>query len=84
MKATGVSAYIGCCCQPFFSKHVDEFKRSGLPGILLDIDNTACYELDQAKQAYAGQFESQTHLDLELLQTVLQTIVDARGSSVTA
>ena len=84
MKATGVSAYIGCCCQPFFSKHVDEFKRSGLPGILLDIDNTTCYELDQAKQAYAGQFESQTNLDLELLETVLQTIVNARGSSVTA
>jgi lipoate-protein ligase A len=84
MKATGVSAYIGCCCQPFFSKHVDEFKRSGLPGILLDIDNTTCYELDQAKQAYAGQFESQTNLDLELLETVLQTIVNVRGSSVTA
>jgi lipoate-protein ligase A len=84
MKATGVSAYIGCCCQPFFSKHVDEFKRSGLPGILLDIDNTTCYELDQAKQAYAGQFGSQTNLDLELLETVLQTIVNVRGSSVTA
>lgn len=84
MKATGVSAYIGCCCQPFFSKHVDEFKRSGLPGILLDIDNTTCYELDQAKQAYAGQFESQTNLNLELLETVLQTIVNVRGSSVTA
>ncbi|MEN8781147.1 MAG: biotin/lipoate A/B protein ligase family protein [Desulfobacterales bacterium] len=84
MKATGVSAYIGCCCQPFFSKHVDEFKRSGLPGILLDIDNTTCYELDQAKQAYAGQFESQTNLDLELLETVLQKIVNVRGSSVAA
>ncbi len=73
MKASGVSAYIGCCCQPFFAKHVDDFKASGLPGILLDIDNTTCYDLDQAKQAYAGQFERQTCVNLELLETVLQT-----------
>lgn len=83
MKATGVSAYIGCCCRPFFAKHVDDFKRSGLPGILLDIDNTTCYDLDQAKQAYAGQFESQTTLDLKLLETVLQTAAGIRSNSVT-
>lgn len=71
MKAAGVLAYIGCCCQPFFAKHVDDFKKSGLPGILLDIDNTTCYDLDQAKEAYAGEFDSQTEVNLELLQTVL-------------
>ena len=71
MKATGVSAYIGCCCQPFFAKHADDFKKSGLPGILLDIDNTTCYDLDQAKEAYTGKFDSQTEVNLELLQTVL-------------
>ena len=42
-----------------------------MPGILLDIDNTTCYDLDQARQAYAGTFESQTALNLELLETVL-------------
>ena len=84
MKTAGVSAYLGCCCQPFFTKHVDDFRRSGLPGILLDIDNTTCYDLDQAKQAYAGQFESQTNLDLELLETVLQTTVKSCGNRVTA
>jgi lipoate-protein ligase A len=82
MKATGVSAYIGCCCQPFFAKHADDFKQAGLPGILLDIDNTTCYDLDQAKQAYAGQFESQTSLNLELLETVLQTEVESCSSKV--
>ena len=75
MKSDSVSAYIGCCCQPFFAKHVDDFKRSGLPGILLDIDNTTCYELDQARQAYAGRFESQTVLNLDLLRTVLERVV---------
>ncbi len=73
MKESGVNAYIGCCCQPFFAKHIDDFKKSGLPGILLDIDNTTCYDLDQAKDAYAGKFESQTEVNLELLQTVLNT-----------
>jgi lipoate-protein ligase A len=73
LKQTNVKAYIGCCCQPFFTKHVDDFRKAELPGILLDIDNSTCYDLDQAKSAYAGKFESQTHLDLELLQTVLNT-----------
>lgn len=72
MKQKGVKAYIGCCCQPFYAKHVDDFKRSRMPGILLDIDNTTCYDLDQAKEAYAGSFESQTELNLDLLETVLK------------
>ena len=71
MKARGVTAFIGCCCQPFFTKHVDDFEKAGLPGILLDIDDTTCYELDQAKAAYAGNFESQTHVNLDLLNMVL-------------
>lgn len=74
MREDGVKAYIGCCCQPFFTKHVDDFRKAGLPGILLDIDNTTCYELDQAKQAYAGTFESQTEVNLDLLQTVLAAV----------
>lgn len=71
MKQRGVEAYIGCCCRPFFTKHLDDFAQSGLPGILLDIDNTTCYDLDQAKEAYAGRFESRTDLNLRLLNTVL-------------
>ncbi len=75
MKAAGVSAYIGCCCQPFFTKHVDDFARAGIPGILLDIDNTTCYELDQAKEAYAGNFASQTYVNIDLLDMVLNAKV---------
>jgi len=77
MKERGVSAFIGCCCQPFFTKHVDDFERAGLPGILLDIDNTTCYELDQAKEAYAGEFASQTHVNLDLLNMVLNVRLEA-------
>ena len=74
MKDAGVSAFIGCCCQPFFTKHVDDFERLGLPGILLDIDNTTCYELDLAKEAYAGKFSSQTEVNLDLLGEVLSAM----------
>ena len=71
MKLDGVPAFIGCCCEPFFNKHMDDFERAGIPGILIDIENSTCYDLGQAKAAYAGRFESQTHLNLELLETVL-------------
>jgi lipoate-protein ligase A len=71
MKKAGASAFIGCCCQPFFTKHVDDFEKAGVPGILLDIENTTCYELDQAKDAYAGNFASQTEVNLDLLDAVL-------------
>lgn len=71
MKREGVDAFIGCCCQPFFTKHVDDFERAGMPGILLDIESNTCYDLDQVKEAYAGRFESQTHLNLHLLKLML-------------
>ena len=74
IKEQGISSFIGCCCQPFFTKHVDDFEEVGLPGILLDIDNTTCYDLDQAKEAYAGTFSSQTSVNLPLLQKVLDLI----------
>ena len=73
IKKRGIEAYIGCCCQPFFIKHLDDFEKSGMPGIMLDIDNTTCYDLDQTRKAYAGKFENQTALNLDLLQSVLDT-----------
>jgi len=81
MKGRGVPAFIGCCCQPFFTKHVDDFEQAGLPGILLDIDNTTCYELDQAKAAYAGKFASQTHVNLDLLDMVLNVDVESHKAA---
>lgn len=72
LKEKGEKSFIGCCCQPFLTKHIDDFKTLGMPGILIDIDNTTCYDLDQAKSAYAGKFENQTQLDLDLLEQVLE------------
>lgn len=77
IKEAGEPAFIGCCCQPFFTKHIDDFEAAGVPGILLDIDATTCYDLDQARDAYAGTFESQTQVDLELLDTVLKITAES-------
>ena len=76
MKRKGDDAFIGCCCEPFFVKHHDDFTRSGVSGLLLDIDNTTCYDLDQAQDAYSGAFSSQTSLNLDLLKSVLSATLD--------
>ena len=72
MKGQGVSAFIGCCCQPFYIKHVEDFARLGLPGILIDIENTTCYDLDQSEAAHRGEFSSQTMLNMALLHDILR------------
>ena len=74
MRAAGEPAFVGCCCRPFFTKHAEDFARAGVPGILLDIDHTTCYDLDQARDAYAGSFDRQTELAVELLERVLEGI----------
>ena len=79
MKRLNESAFIGCCCQPFFTKHVNDFEDAGIPGILLNIDNTTCYELDQAKEAYEGEFKSQTHINMSLLETVLNVVDECKS-----
>jgi lipoate---protein ligase len=79
MKTERVSAFIGCCCQPFYIKHADDFRRAGVPGILLDINNTTCYELDQARAAYAGSYDKQTSLNIELLNSVFGALEASRA-----
>jgi lipoate-protein ligase A len=79
MKRLNESAFIGCCCQPFFTKHVNDFEKAGIPGILLNIDNTTCYELDQVKEAYEGEFKSQTHINMSLLETVLDVVEEYKA-----
>lgn len=74
LRDSGAGAFIGCCCQPFFVKHMDDFARAGLPGILLNIEDTTCYELDQQDLAHKGAFSSQTSLNLGLLKAVLSAV----------
>ena len=72
LKASGVRAFIGSCCEPFYGKHRPDFERIGLPGILIDVERSTCYDLGQEKRAFKGQFENQTHINLSLLKKVLE------------
>jgi lipoate-protein ligase A len=72
LKHSGVKEFIGACCEPFYGKHRPDFERIGLPGILIDVERTTCYDLRQEKEALKGHFENQTHLNLSLLKRVLE------------
>jgi len=73
-RKKGKKAFIGCCCEPFYIKHEKDFERAGLPGILINIDNTTCYELGEEQLAYAGNFEKKTDLRLDLLRKVIKVV----------
>ncbi|OGP78468.1 MAG: hypothetical protein A2V86_17240 [Deltaproteobacteria bacterium RBG_16_49_23] len=72
LKRSGVHGFIGSCCEPFYGKHRPDFERIGLSGILIDVERTTCYDLGEEKKAFKGQFENQTHLNLPLLQKILE------------
>jgi lipoate-protein ligase A len=78
-KESGTRAYIGCCCEAFMVKRQEAFKNAGLPGLLVDIENTTCYELRLEQEAYRGSFTNQTHLRLDLLRKVLEAVARARA-----
>ena len=80
-KENGTRAYIGSCCEAFMVKRQEAFKDSGLPGLLVDIENTTCYELKLEDEAYRGEFKNQTYLRLNLLKKVMSAVLDLRGSS---
>lgn len=75
LRSRNVSSYIGCCCEGFIRKHIDDFQSAGVPGILLDIDDTTCYELGKEQDAYKGVFENQTRVNIPLLEKVLNVEV---------
>jgi lipoate-protein ligase A len=72
LKRSGVHAFMGSCCEPFYGKHRPDFERIGLPGILVNVESSTCYDLGKEKEAFKGNFENQTHLNLSLLQRVLE------------
>lgn len=72
LKRSKVSGFVGSCCEPFYGKHRMDFERLGLPGILVDLQRTTCYDLGKEKEAHQGRFENQTALNLSLLRRVLE------------
>ncbi len=72
IKRSGATGFVGSCCEPFYGKHRPDFERIGLPGILVDVERSTCYDLNREKEAHLGTFENQTHLNLPLLRRVLE------------
>jgi lipoate-protein ligase A len=73
MKRRGIKSYLGCCCDPFFVKHREDFEKAGMAGILINIDNTSCYDLDQETEAKEGAFGGETQLKLDVLEKLLDS-----------
>ena len=74
IKDEGATAFVGSCCEAFYAKHMEEMEAIGLPGILVDVDSTTCYDLGKASDAYLGSFENETVLNFTLIQKVLDAM----------
>lgn len=73
-KEQGVMGFVGSCCEAFYVKHIEDFERIGLPGILVDIDNKTCYELGKENEALIGKFESRTELRTDLIEKIIKSV----------
>ncbi|MBI5181723.1 MAG: DUF116 domain-containing protein [Nitrospirae bacterium] len=71
LKERGVKSFIGCCCEAFFIKRNEAFMEAGIAGLLIDIENTTCYDINKEKEAYMGRFQQKTELKTGLLKKLL-------------
>jgi lipoate-protein ligase A len=82
LREAGTGAYVGMCCRNFYLKREYAFREAGMPALLLDITGSNCYELQQEDLAYAGRFEAEARLDLEVLRRVMARAGGAESRSV--
>ncbi|NIP37004.1 MAG: hypothetical protein GWN18_18740 [Thermoplasmata archaeon] len=82
MRRRGVRSYLGCCCEPFFAKHWQEMEEAGVSGLLIDVEHTSCYELDQEREAKEGRFEGQTALNVDVLEKLFASGAMGSGRPV--
>ena len=68
MRRSGVSSYLGCCCEPFFAKHWKDMEDAGISGLLIEVEHTSCYELDREEEAMRGDFRGETKVNVEVLE----------------
>lgn len=74
LRAQDTRAYVGMCCRHFYLKREYAFRAAGIPAVLMDITGSNCYELQQEDLAYAGKFQAQARLDLEVLRKVMRRV----------
>ena len=79
IQEEGAEAYVGMCCGNFYLKRHVAFDETCIPAVLMDISGANCYELRQEDLAYAGTFQAQSQLNIELLRKVVALIPDTRG-----
>jgi lipoate-protein ligase A len=80
-KSSGASGlYIGSCCEAFYSKHRQEMEAVPVPGVLVNLDSTTCYDLGKGTDAYKGKFDNKTFLNIELLEKTIRLINDSTTS----
>ncbi|MEN6413068.1 MAG: DUF116 domain-containing protein [Veillonellales bacterium] len=72
MKAAGKRIFFGTCCEEFIDKHYQDFKKIGLPGLLVGVNNSTCYELGKDAEAHQGTFEKQTKLKMDLIKRIIK------------
>jgi lipoate-protein ligase A len=80
LKRGGVKGFIGSCCEAFYIKHREDFERIGVPGVLVDIDSSTCYDIYKDAEAHAGKFDRQTELRTELFRKVIDGFSAKRRS----
>jgi len=71
IKLEGSKGFIGSCCEGFYIKHAEDFESAGVPGVLVGMDSTTCYDLGKVRDAYSGSFEHQTQINVALMEKVL-------------
>jgi lipoate-protein ligase A len=79
LRAAGVTAYLGSCCEAFYLKHRLDLEAAGLRGLLFDVCGAeTCYDLGKSSFAYRGEYRGETAVDLEVLAAVLRGLDSGR------
>jgi lipoate-protein ligase A len=66
--------YVGSCCEAFYSKHQREMERVNARGVLVNLDSTTCYDLGKGMDAYRGNFDNKTFLNLPLIEKTIRRL----------
>ncbi len=66
--------FIGSCCEAFYAKHQAEMESVAARGVLVCLDSTTCYDLGKGSQAYKGNFDNKTELNVPLIEKTLRLL----------
>lgn len=78
IKRGGGEAWLGSCCEAFYEKHVEDFERIGLPGLIVATEGLTCYDLGLERLAYEGRYEGSSKLKDGMLLKLLRLAASMR------